>query len=157
MCFVVDDYDWYPEVQEQHNWVAEKVTRCCECRREMPIGSPVHSTYLQQYEECHNRYDGECDCKSQGKDCCICAEPEFGETFECHTCDDCHKFLKAVQAAEVAAGCSYSESTPPLEQMIEYISNGGAEEAKKYYQQAVKDSPELRPYLKWLWRKMFGQ
>lgn len=155
MCFI-NDYDWYASVTEKTSYPVEKETRCDECDGIIPVGATVHHIYQQEAEECRACEFGDCQCVG---DCCQCAKPDPGETFDYDRCQDCHRFLEAVEAAEVEAGCSIYEARPPLGQMTEKINDGGRDEAKKYFKKAAKLHPELvkSGYLGWLWREMFGR
>lgn len=154
MCFV-HDYDWHASVCERTTNTAEKPTRCHECGRMIAADSPVHHVYMQQYEECRDCERGDCSC---GDDCCQCPDPAVGETFNYDCCEDCQKFLYAVQVAEEEAGCSGDETRPWLGGMTEAIHDGGRDEARRYFKTALRMHPELRAsgYLGWLWRWMFG-
>lgn len=155
MCFYHDDYDWIAQVSEEDELVATKPTKCAECRRVVQVGDTLDHIFMQQYEECRTCYDGTCECED-GK-CCQCPEPRFGETSNYYRCEECSKFLDAVQEAEQEAGCNYTEARPGLETMIDDIRGGGIDEAKRYWKAAAKLSPELvrSGYLGWLWRRMF--
>ncbi len=170
MCFI-NDGDWYASVIEHSTYCRPKPLRCTECCRQIRAFEPIHRTFMQEHEECDRCFGGseeECSCPISEKggtnwcgeplrDCCQCPEPDYGESFETWRCQDCQDFLEAVKAAEIAAGCDASESQPPYEQMIEYLCEGGAAEAKKYYTKAVEMYPRLvaNGYLPWLWRKIF--
>lgn len=165
MCFYAD-YDWIAQVFEESTPVADKPIRCEECGAGIPRGVKYHHVWMQQYDYCLTCELGECSC---GKDTdgnllcdggcgkCECDPPNYGETSDWNCCENCHKFLNAVQLAEQEAGCDYSESRPPLGEMMTYIGDG-AEEAKKYWKVAVKEYPELvaNGYLAMLWRRMFS-
>lgn len=165
MCFY-HDYDWTAEVSERSTITVPEAgrARCDECGCTIPPGAVAHSLYQQQYEECHRcaGYDSDgCECpKDKDGDCieCQCPEPVYGETFEYTCCDECDKFLLAVEYAEVEAGCDRSEARPSLCGMIEDIRGGGMDEAKKYWKAARRMFPELvaSGYLGRLWRRVFG-
>src|SRR6185436_18288273 len=129
-------------------------------------GQITHHIYQQEHEECRRCSEGECECVGSRNDeddpqdhDCKCAEPNFGETFDYDRCDDCHKFLCAIEAAEIDAGCKPYEARPSLCGMIENITNAdnSMDEAKRYFKKARSMFPELvaSKYLAWLWRKMF--
>lgn len=155
MCFV-NDYDWYAQEVAHSTRPAATPTRCAECRETIPVGGLVHHTFMQEYEECHICYEGDCTCADDK--CCQCEEPEYGETFDYDCCDGCHKFLSAVQHAEEDAGCSGDETRPPLGEMRSAIRDGGRDEAKRYWLRALRDYPELKAsgYLGRLWKNIFG-
>jgi hypothetical protein len=142
MCFWNDDYDWTAEVSEEEEFVASKPTKCQECYRLIPAGETMVHIWMQQYEECHACYDGECECP-EGR-CCQCEEPVFGETFDYHRCQECDKFLMAVEAAEVEEGCARHESRPGLGAMASDIMDGDRENIKRYFKRALRDFPELK-------------
>ena len=162
MCFYAD-YDWTPAVYEEGIATLDKPRKCGECRRVFAKGESLVRRYGQEYESCQVCEGGDCGCDSpRGRfnSCteCKCESPEYGETYEEWCCEDCRDFLKAVSAAERAAGCGVDEATPPLGLMVEYIRDGGAHDARKYFQRAAADYPALKRsrYLGWLWGRMFG-
>lgn len=162
MCFI-NEADWVARESAEYTYAATQRIKCCECRELVGSGALVHYLWLQEYDECQRCEDGECECPdveyegSMLQDCCQCAEPTYGETAELYTCDNCYKFLQAVEATELAAGCRAYEARPLPEMMYDDIQEGGSEEAKKYWKQAICMFPELRTsgYLGRLWRKMF--
>lgn len=147
MCFW-NECDWHAQVVEHDDEVLDRDIKCFECRRTIKAGQLTHCVFMQEREECR-----ECDEVD-----CTCGEKAFGETYHCRSCDECFKFLNAVSAAEIAAGCNVSESRPSYEGMIEEISNSGMDEAKKYFKRALVTFPELKTsgYLKWFWKEMFA-
>ncbi len=171
MCFV-NDCEWYASVIEHSTYCQPKPMRCFECRRQIRAFEPIHRIFQREHEECYRCFGASeevCSCPIREgggldwsgeplRNCCQCPEPDYGESFETWACQDCHDFLEAVKAAEIEAGCDASESQPPYEEMIGYLSEGGAAEAKKYYQKAAEMFPRLveNGYLKWLWREIFG-
>lgn len=161
MCFY-HSYDWTAEVYEESSSPAESATSCHECDEPIPVGATLHSIYMQQYEDCGTCRKGVCECpKDEDGDCpeCKCEEPNVGEVEDYWRCDGCHKFLQAVEAAELAAGCPRRAARPLLTGMCEEVSNGGRDEARKYFKQARSQFPELvaSGYLGRLWRKMFAR
>lgn len=155
MCFV-NDYEWTADLVERWTETVEKEVHCDECYRAVPVGAVVHRVFMQEHEECRACfYDGDCECPEG--ECCKCEKPTFGETFDYFCCDECQKFLGAVSASEVEAGCRPSESLPSLSGMVPEINGGGMEEAKKYFKKARVLHPDLvrSGYLGWLWRKIF--
>lgn len=155
MCFVNDDYDWLAEVVEQSDHVLLAPIKCDECCRVIEIGETVHHIFMQQYEECHRCYEGECECEEEK--CCQCSLPKFGEMSDYDRCQECDKFLQAVENAELEAGCDRRDSRPPLTEMRSAIGDGGIAEAKRYFKMAKRDFPELAKsgYLGRLWKRMF--
>jgi hypothetical protein len=154
MCFL-NEGDWTASLVEKQDTIAQKETSCDECCTKICVGDPLHTVYMQEHEECGRCDNGECECDK----CCQCPEPDIGETFSYECCDQCHKFLQAVENAELEAGCDRSDSRPSYGAMHEEIRDGGAHEAKKYYTHAARDFPELvqSGYLKELWQEMFAQ
>ena len=153
MCFYNDDYDWTASVVEQSTGVS--IGKLCdECHLPIPPGATIHHIFMQEHEECHACENGECECPltadgelscdSKG---CQCEKPAFGETFDYDRCDECDKFLRAVEAAEIDEGCEPYEARPGLGGMIEELRNlEGDNEvypAKRYFKLAVKMFPEL--------------
>lgn len=161
MCFV-NEGEWNAEVQDESDTTAATKTRCDECYATIEAGEFVHKIYQQEQERCGTCENGFCDCpKDEGGDCvggCQCEEPDYGESFDYQRCENCHKFLQSVEAAEIEAGCRIWEARPMLPMMIEDIGNGGIEEARKYFKKARVMFPELvkSRYLGRLWCKMFA-
>jgi hypothetical protein len=159
MCFV-NDYDWYAEVCEQDDRPALADFTCDECWRLILAGQMQHHVHQEEYEECQRCADDDCDCQKNGNgrcDGCQCDQPATGETFDYNRCEECDKFLKAVEQAEIEAGCDLSDSRPGLCGMIPEIQGGGREEAGRYFQKALRMFPELKAsgYLGWLYKRMF--
>ncbi len=165
MCFYNGDYDWTAQVVVEQETTTGK-RRCDECFTDIPEGQTARFIGMQEYEECRACDNGDCECPRNADGdpvCqdtgCQCDEPDFGESCDYCRCDNCDKFLKAVQAAELEAGCGLDESLPPLCQMTEHIGRGygDMDEAKKYFKTALKMFPELKAngHLAKLWNKMF--
>ena len=148
MCFY-NDCDWYAEVVTTTEKKLTYRMMCDECRRAHDVGDTLKIHEMQEYEDCHRCYEGEC---------CQCAEPDYGEFASYNQCEDCEKFLAAVGAAEVEAGCGSDESLPVPTEMKEAIQEGGKEEAEKYWVKAKAMYPQLieSGYLDWLWGDIFG-
>lgn len=139
MCFVYDN-EWTAEVYEKSS---EHATfRCDECLRDI-VGTR-HHVLMQEYEDCYACAWGECEN----------GEHTFGESFECSWCDDCEAFLKAVEAAEIEAGCKPWHSRPAYGRMIDDVQDGGRKEARRYWKKAVAMGVS-KSYLAWLWRRVF--
>lgn len=158
MCFV-NDCDWFASVYNLGTMTVEKPTKCLECYGVVPYGATLHTVHMQEHEECHVCEYGECDCpKDKDGDCkeCKCDPPDYGERFHYHRCEDCNKFLNAIQIAEEEAGCGNDEARPLLTEMRDQLREAGPREAKKYYQVAMREYPELKDYLTWLWRRLFA-
>lgn len=162
MCFYSDP-DWACAVETDEDIVCDRHTYCNECGRDIGIGATYKHIHQQEHEECQTCYDGDCECPRDaegeltcdGGAACQCNDPCFGETFEYDVCQDCQDFLKAVQSAEIEAGCDLAESKPPLSAMVESICEGGRNEAKKYWAKAVTMFPKKKPFFGWLWRRIF--
>ena len=156
MCFI-NECGWCAEINEEADEIALEKTRCNECDRIIPSGDFMHTIHQQEFEECQACANGECDCHEVDDSCCQCEEPDYGETFDYVRCLQCDRFLKAVEAAEIKAGCSINEARPLMPRMIEDISDGGRQEARKYFKMARVMFPELvaSGYLGDLWRRMF--
>lgn len=157
MCFYTEA-DWTASVQDEKTTTAEKPTRCDECRCIIPAGGTVHHLFQQEHEECVCQYYG--DAKEYGPDGeCICEPPNFGETFEYDKCDECAKFLKAVELVEKEAGCPPDQRHPYLCQMIETIRDQvEPEDAKRYFKKALTQYPELQKsgYLGRIGKRIFA-
>lgn len=157
MCFYNDDYDLKASVVEKTEKVATKPVKCDECSRMIHVGETVHHIYMQEAEECKACDNGDCDCIEREKECCACEVPDMGETFDYDRCDECDTFLKAVEAAEIEAGCPPYEARPALQIMKEAIRDGGDLEARKYFKTAARMFPALKQsgYLGRLWNDLF--
>lgn len=155
MCFISEP-DWYASIANLGVEPVGAPTRCAECGEVIPVGGIVHTIELIEWEECRRCEDGECDCGDG--ECCRCAEPDFGETFRTRHCDSCHKFLEAIRAAEIDAGCPFDESQPNLGEMRQAIRDAGRDESERYFTRAAALFPELvaSGYLGRLWRSIFG-
>lgn len=156
MCFT-HDYDWYAETQEQSTFIADKPVKCNECRVEIPVGGNVYRIWQAEYEGCQLCENKYCECEPDR--CCDCEEPDYGETNEHQCCENCHKFLQAVEASEVEEGCERSEARPALFCMIEDIrqfDDYDYRNRKRYIQKAIEMFPEMvgNGYIKRLWKKM---
>ena len=151
MCFYHGDYDWYAELQENDSYIIKNLPITCnECLIKVQVGETIHHIYLQQHEECNICYSGECDCpftvisgEEPERNCCQCKYPEFGETFDWYCCDNCHKFLEAIQTSETEAGCKGNSTRPALGTMVEELREGGKEEVERYIKKLESLYPEL--------------
>lgn len=163
MCFVNDDYEWTAYVSVWSKCNAQQPTRCDECSRVIEPGVVVHHLHQEESDECLRCERGDCDCgfgpngvgEVEDK-CCACPEPDFGRSFDYDRCDDCDRFLQAVEAAEVEAGCSRDDARPECGKMIEDIGNAGHDEAKRYFAKAYEMFPDIKPYLGRLWNDHFA-
>lgn len=147
MCFY-HDYDWYPEVYgSNEELVANEEHICEECRCKIKIGEVYSYKYGQQYELCQLCEEGDCECGHDPNDCdwqCKCEIPNYGESYEYFCCQECTKFLKAIELVEVEAGCPPSESQPAIGMMIEDIGDGDRRDTKRYFKRALVEFPELK-------------
>jgi hypothetical protein len=145
MCFV-NSYDWYAQTVERSTSVVAKERQCMECHRIMTAGQTTHCIHMEEHEECQVCLNKECSCRKD--ECCECSSPDFGETYDYERCEECHKFLEAVEAAELEAGCSLNESRPALESMMDELIE--ADDRERYFVKALEMFPELMVYLDWL-------
>jgi hypothetical protein len=159
MCFYNDDYDWRAELIQRQDGVADKPVACYECGDKIKPGQFVHHIYMQEHEDerCEWCDDGKTSDGTECQDCDGKGVRGPGQTYDYDRCQNCHKFLQAVESAELEAGCSSYEATPSLEGMIEEIRNSDADEAKRYFKKALRLFPELKRggYLGRLWNRMF--
>jgi hypothetical protein len=116
----------------------------------------MHSIFMQEREACE-----ECNGfpDTEGEDGCTCEEPALGKTFNYDRCDDCDKFLRAIEAAEIEVGCDIDTSRPALTSMIDDLKElrYNDEGIARYWQKSAKMYPErsFRQYLGWLFKKYF--
>lgn len=152
MCFYNEDYDWIATVCEVSTEITDKPTKCRECYHPIQAGEIVHRIHQQESESCKNCLDEDGDPVK-----CTCGNPNYGENFDTRQCDGCHKFLQAVDEAELAEGCPPGSRQPNTEMMIETISELGTADAERYFTTARTRFPELieNGYLGRLWKKMF--
>lgn len=157
MCFYADS-DWVARQVEESSRTTQpgENLHCHECQRDITAGCTLHEIEMHEYDECQVCYDGECKCPDG--DCCRCEQPQYGEDCHWQVCNDCFRFLEAVQYVEEDAGCSGPETRPLLFRMQEAICDRGLAEAKPYWQRARKLYPDLASsgYLGWLWREVFA-
>lgn len=156
MCFI-NEAEWAAQVSEKTKQTAVMAIKCDECRRQISMGAEYVHIYMQEAECCVACENGDCDCDLEGE-CCKCDEPDYGQSFDYDCCLECDKFLQAIEAAEIKAGCSQYEARPMLTEMIEALQEGDEFTERRYVQEALRMFPELKQsgYLGWLWRKMFG-
>lgn len=149
------DYDWTARVVERGHQVRGTAIKCDECYKTIGVGEMAYHVFMQEHEECQTCDSFECEC-AEGQ-CCACEKPDYGETFEYDRCEECDKFLQAIEAAEIDEDCDPSESRPALTSLREDISNAGLEASKKYWLKAVVMFPELKAsgYLGKLWKRIF--
>ena len=151
MCFYAAEAEWFATISDEKEIVLDKDRKCMECRAVMPAGSTVFYLHQQEHEECQGCDNLECKCDYE--------EPCFGEVYDYYCCLNCRKFLEAVEAAEIDAGCERSDSRPSYEGMMDEIREGRAGEALKYWRKAKKMYPELKAngYLARLWSMLFAK
>ena len=154
MCFVHDDYDWIAMVNEEADEVATRPMKCDECDAAISAGQFMHTIHQQESEWCKDCENGDCECAVE---CCECERPNLGESFDYVRCEQCDKFLRAVEAAEIEQGCDEDTARPGLP-MWDDLQGGGRLDAKRYWKKARSMFPELvaSGYLGKLWRRMFG-
>lgn len=142
MCFL-NECEWFASINEHSSNPATKATKCNECGIVIQPGEIVHRLYQQEYEECRDCEYGYCECEKDK--CCICEKPNYGETFDYDCCDNCDKFLKAIEASEIEVGCRRSESRPMLTMMVEDIREANdPESVRRYVKKALVMFPELK-------------
>lgn len=119
MCFYAD-YDWFPSVQEKYTETSDGLIRCDECRKIIPVGASYTHIYQQQRDPDDWEPEDE--------------EEEFdpGETFNYDCCDNCSRLLAAIEAEEMARGCTPHTSRPPLGEMREFVAELDQEDRQAY-------------------------
>jgi len=155
MCFN-DDYDWTANVVQEADTLAAAPAKCDECSAKIGVGDWVHTIHMEESEWCMDCENGDCDCACVGE-CCQCATPNLGETFDYIRCESCDKFLRAVEATEIEEGCNKYTARPGLP-MRDDLQGVGRLDAKRYWKKAKAMFPELvaSGYLGKLWWRMFG-
>ena len=153
MCFVNDDCDWTASVVQEADTVATGQVMCDECSANIGIGEFVHTIHMEESEWCKDCENGDCACVGE---CCQCKTPNLGETFDYLRCEQCDKFLKAIEAAEIEEGCSEDTARPMLP-MWDDIQGMGRGDAKRYWKKAKEMFPEMvaSGHLGKLWRMAF--
>lgn len=147
MCFYNDNYDWFASLTDESDVALDKPTKCVECRRQMEIGEVASHIFQQEHEECHSCTEGECSCpKDEDDTCqdCQCEEPDFGETYECDRCQECKKFLSAIEEHEKDEGCPPGERQPAYGEMAESLREFPRKERSQYFRKAYRMFPELK-------------
>ncbi len=154
MCFSVEA-DWTAMVSKDTRGPATARTSCDECHRPIEVGQFVLHVHQEESEECLTCSNGYCECEDG--ECCQCEKPDMGEVFDYDRCEECSKFLDAVEAVEVDAGCSSHEARPLLTAMVDDIGcANGDKSAAEYFDRAKAMYPEIvaSGYLLALWQKM---
>lgn len=153
MCFV-HDAEWTAESYADAMIVAPKEFTCDECRRTIPAGSPARSVSMLEHGECRDCEEGCCGCVDaldEDEDPqdheCKCEKPNYGEEYEYQSCDDCRKFLEAVKASELAAGCKEYESQPAFEELIEELATMRLYDDEESFQRYIAKAREMFPEL----------
>lgn len=142
MCFYAD-YDWYASVCETEDRTADKPFHCMECGTVVNVGESYQYTWMQEHEECHRCEEGDCECVDRDDfHECKCAEPNYGETYTYRCCQNCRKFLDAVEQHELHEGCERDEARPPLGEMADYMRE--LDDLGGYFAEAEKMHPELK-------------
>jgi hypothetical protein len=149
MCFDVDS-DWSASVCETTDPVTEKAFRCEECRETVQVGESFRQIFMQERETCYACDEGECDCVDWDADDvpldhkCRCEKPSYGEQYTYRSCQNCCKFLEAVEKHERDEGCGPDESRPGLGDMIESMAYFDDDQLAGYFAEAEKMHPDLR-------------
>lgn len=158
MCFVNDNYDWTAAVQTEDTPTADKPLKCDECSGDIAVGESYIYVWQQERECCDQCEDGWCECPKDEDGYCIeckCEEPAYGETYEYRCCQNCAKFLDAIEEVEIADGCAKHEARPLLGAMDEELRELGMDRVRVYVKHAAKTRPELRAYLGQMWKDWF--
>lgn len=132
MCFYNDDYDWYAEVQIVSEWSFGLPTACIECGTKIGYGDWRRHLFQQQHEACMVCEWGEADEP--------CDLHNYGERYECDTCADCAKILKAVEAEEIDANCPPHARQPMVGELGETLRY---DDDKRYVHRALTMFPEV--------------
>lgn len=158
MCFVQEG-DWIARVNDADDILATVQMKCCECGDVIPVGAFAHTVHQQEHEECQACENGDCNCPWDfyygARKCCRCEKPEFGESYDYVRCEQCDKFLRAIEAAEIEEGCHKNEARPMMP-MWDDLEGIGRQECKRYWKKAAKMFPELvaSGHLAKLWRRV---
>ena len=155
MCFR-KSYEYTYEYTDAGFTSDDVDTTCQECERTMPAGAQHWYFHGQECELCQTC--GHDDSREDEDDViCECEEPDYGNVDGVIVCMDCHRFLQAVEAAEIGAGCSHEDAAPYLTRMVESIRDMGREEAERYWTKARETATDLQAsgYLDWLHAKVF--
>lgn len=131
MCFYNDEYDWVAEVHELSMIVIDRDRKCCECGIAIAAGSTCEHIYQQENESCP-------ECDGTDPEC----EHDFGEIFECWTCGDCLKVIKAIEAHEEEEGCPKYARRPSLTQLYQEAFYDH-QDAEVYARKCIEMFPEL--------------
>lgn len=154
MCFI-DHSDWYADIYDRSSKPAERPVRCDECHELIGAGQLCHTVFMQQYECCLRCGRAGPD-SSDPEDRCCCADgPNYGEQYDYLSCDNCYRFLEAVESAELAAGCRPHESRPHLGSLLDELGDLGPGHVRNYLLTARQKYPDLKPYLGRLWKRLF--
>ena len=152
MCFYHDgDYDWLARVHETDTVVANKPVKCLECYRRIPLGRPYTHIEMREWECCKvcdpdtraeaRDYDSSGAPEDEPIVPCAEGQCDFGESDEHRICEECEKFLTAIQRVEEDDGCTGSETRPAYSELREAMWE--SDHAQKYIDRARTDSPEL--------------
>ncbi len=148
MCFYHGDADWSASVCETTEGPAEARTKCDDCYRPVLPGQWRKHVYMQEHELClrceddsdWNRFNYDPDNEE-----CKAGKHDYGETFDCDSCEHCERLREAIQVVEEAEGCVGEETRPLLSALYEQISNGDG------WQPYIDAYARLRPgeYIDW--------
>lgn len=140
MCFYWEG-DWIARLVETESRVSDGSIRCDECRRKIRVGTKYEHTAYREHEECR-RCEDECsDWYEPDHPDCADGKHHYGEEDASDVCEECERFLAAVQAVEADEGCSPSESRPPYGELLEAMWESDG--AQAYIDRARADYPEL--------------
>lgn len=141
MCFYSQGADWYASVVETDDRVSDGTVRCDECRRKIGPGQGYEHTDQREHEECRRCQDECSDWYEENHPDCAEGKHHYGEEYQHDICEECLKFLAAIQYVEADEGCAPSESRPPLGELLEALWD--SDSAVAYIDRASADFPEL--------------
>ncbi len=118
MCFINNDCKWTRTFMEEYDTTYPKDVQCDECRGTIPTGQTVHHVFMRK--------------------------EDLGESFDYDRCEGCDKFLRAVESAELEAGCRLYAARPALGTMAEELSDVGIHNRRRYFKAALRMFPELK-------------
>lgn len=151
MCFIDDgDYDWVAEYQETDKNYSNRLfrLRCAECGVLIDAGESCCRMYLQQWEEPRcaacEMVEG-CNCVPSNYDSEEAFQSRFstGDSETVIWCQECEKFLTAIEAVEEAEGCPAYSRRPRVGGMREELWHLDKADKKKYFLRAKQMFPEL--------------
>ncbi len=151
MCFYHDgDYDWLARFHESNTTVAEKAVKCLECFNPIRAGVPYTHIEMREWEECKvcdpetraeaSDYDSSSN-SDEPVEPCEEGKCDYGESDYHRICEECSKFLNAIQRVEEEDGCTGAEARPAYGQLREAMWE--SDHAQDYLNRARADYPEL--------------